>query len=97
FSFLKYLCIVLPGSILGDLLVSNKDIANNFYTHEEQKKARMLALLGLAFVIFHVVTLYMRLLGFNLVGHVVFGILFLLFFTKNREAQFSFYTILISW
>ncbi len=97
FSFLKYLCIVLPGSILGDLLVSNKDIANNFYTHEEQKKARMLALLGLAFVIFHVVTLYMRLLGFNLVGHIVFGILFLLFFTKNREGQFSFYKILISW
>src|SRR5690606_9978736 len=83
--------------ILGDLLVSNKDIANNFYTHEEQKKARLLALLGIAFVIFHVVTLYMRLLGFNLVGHVVFGILFLLFFTKNREGQFSFYKILISW
>lgn len=97
FSFLKYLCIVLPGSILGDLLVKHRDIANNAYTDEEQQKARLLALLGLGFVAFHVITLYMRLLGLNLVGHTVFGVLFLLFFAKNNSGQFVFYKTLMGW
>ncbi|HMR18629.1 MAG TPA: DUF5009 domain-containing protein [Sphingobacterium sp.] len=97
FSFLKYLFIVLPGSILGDLLVRNKDITNNMYTDSEQKKARLLALLGLTFVVFHVVTLYMRLLQLNLFGHAVFGIAFFLFFKKNGKGQISFYKTLVGW
>ena len=97
FSFLKYLCIVLPGSILGDLLVRNRDITNNLYTDLEQKKARFLALLGLAFIVFHVVTLYMRLLQFNLIGHAAFGIAFFLFFKKYNQGQFAFYKSLVSW
>src|SRR5690606_8102991 len=90
-------CIVLPGSILGDLLVRNRDITNNLYTDPEQKKARFLALLGLAFVVFHVVTLYMRLLQLNLIGHAAFGIAFFLFFKKCNQGQFAFYKTLVSW
>lgn len=97
FSFLKYLCIVLPGSILGDLLVRNKEIANSMYTDIERQQARRLAVLGLSFVIFHVATLYMRLLHVNLLGHAVFGGLFFLFFKKNNDGQFTFYKTLVSW
>ncbi|SKB74135.1 protein of unknown function [Sphingobacterium nematocida] len=97
FSFLKYLCIVLPGSILGDLLISYKDITNQTFTNDERSKARLLAVLSFAFVVFHVVTLYMRLLHVNLLGHVVFAVLFYLFFRKNKEGQFAFYKILVGW
>lgn len=97
FSFLKYLCIVLPGSILGDLLLKNKDITNLAFSNKEQAKVRLLALMSLAFVVFHVVTLYMRTLEFNLVGHALFGLLFLLFFRKNKLGQFGFYKILVGW
>lgn len=97
FSFLKYLCIVLPGSILGDLLVNNREIANNPYVDGEQRKAWLLSVLGFAFVVFHVATLYMRVLHLNLVGHVIFGLLFFLFFKRNKKGKFSFYRMLIAW
>ena len=97
FSFLKYLCIVLPGSILGDLLVKYKDITNNLYTDVEQNKVRGVVLLSFAFIVFHVVTMYMRLLQFNLFGHVIFGVGFFLFFRKNNLGQFSFYKTVVSW
>lgn len=97
FSFLKYLCIVLPGSILGDLLIQNKDVTNYRYRDSERRNARWLAVLGLTFVAFHVATLYMRLLQLNLCGHVIFGIAFFLFFTKNHQGQFAFYKTLVSW
>lgn len=97
FSFLKYLCIVLPGSILGDLLITNKDITNRVFSDQERPKAGVLTLLCFAFVVFHVVTLYMRLLGLNLFGHALFGLLFLLFFRKYNEGQFAFYKTLVSW
>ncbi|MEJ5055399.1 DUF5009 domain-containing protein [Sphingobacterium sp. MYb382] len=97
FAFLKYLCIVLPGSILGDLLVKHKTITNNAYTLEEKAGARILALMGFAFVAFHVVTLYMRLLQLNLAGHALFGLAFYFFFRQRNEGQFGFYKILVAW
>lgn len=97
FSFLKYLCIVLPGSILGDLLVRHREITNRMYSDIERSFARFLAFFALAFVTFHVITLYMRSLEINLLGHVLFGAGFWLFFRKHREGQFSFYRTLVGW
>ncbi|TJZ61918.1 DUF5009 domain-containing protein [Sphingobacterium olei] len=97
FSFLKYLCIVLPGSILGDLLIQHKAIANNNYSGEDRSKVGLLSLLSLAFVVFHMVTLYMRLLHLNLLGHMLFVVSFYLFFKRNKNGQFSFYRLLIGW
>ncbi|SMG40718.1 DUF5009 domain-containing protein [Sphingobacterium psychroaquaticum] len=97
FAFLKYLCIVLPGSILGDLLITHRSVTNNAFTDEERPRVRLLALMGLAFVCFHVVTLYMRLLEVNLIGHTLFGVLFFLFFRNNDKGQFGFYKLLIAW
>lgn len=97
FGFLKYLCIVLPGTILGDMVVAQREITGKSYTPDEQSRAKLLSVLSLAFVVFHVVTLYMRLLHVNLFGHVVFGLLFFLFFKKNSTGQFAFYKTVIGW
>src|SRR5690606_14772154 len=97
FSFLKYLCIVLPGSVLGDLLVKNGTLANRLYTDEEKKKAQILVVLGLAFVVFHVVTLYVRTLTLNFVGHALFGLAFFLLLKREQGGMTSFYKTLIGW
>lgn len=97
FSFLKYLCIVLPGSVLGDLLVQNKEVANRFYTNEEHKKVRLLTLLGLAFVVFHVVTLYTRTLQLNLMGHVLFVVAFFFLLRTDNQGVLAFYKRLVAW
>ncbi|MCA5004384.1 DUF5009 domain-containing protein [Sphingobacterium bovistauri] len=97
FSFLKYLCIVLPGSILGDLLLKNKVIVQESYKDKEKSQAITIAVIGLAFVIFHVVTLYLRELNINLIGQGLFGVLFFLALNKYRDGQGSFYRTLIAW
>lgn len=97
FSFLKYLCIVLPGSVLGDLLVKNSNVANRQYTDEEKKKVQILASVGFIFLVFHVVTLYTRSLMLNLSGHALFGLVFYLLLKREQEGVTSFYKTLIGW
>lgn len=97
FSFLKYLCIVLPGSVLGDLLVHNGAVANRMYKDREKPQVQRLALVCLAFVVFHVVTLYMRTLSLNLVGHALFAVLFYALLHREKEGIFAFYKELIGW
>lgn len=97
FSFLKYLCIVLPGSVLGDLLISNGDVANRMYTNEEKRKTQLLAMVCFVFVAFHVLTLYMRTLTLNLWGHALFGVLFYALLRKEQDGVAVFYKKLIGW
>lgn len=97
FAFLKYLCIVLPGSILGDLLIKNKEIANSTYTVAEKPKAMILAFMAFFFVVFQVITLYLRELPLNLLGHAIFGLCFLLFFHYNQQGKFVLYRQLVGW
>jgi len=97
FSFLKYLCIVLPGSILGDLLLEQKHLVQQNYTADEKSKNSIIAIICLAFVVFHVVTLYVRAININLLGQVLFGFIFFLYFKYNTSGQASFYKILVLW
>lgn len=97
FSFLKYLCIVLPGSVLGDLLISNGDVANRMYTNGEKRKTQLLAVICFVFVAFHVFTLYMRTLTLNLWGHALFGVLFYALLRKEQDGVAVFYKKLIGW
>lgn len=97
FSFLKYLCIVLPGSVLGDLLIKNKALTAEEYTKTERSKIGLLVLLSFAFVAFHVTTLYLREMQLNLLGQALFGVIFFLYFKKNKEGQAPFYKTLITW
>lgn len=95
FSFLKYLCIVLPGSILGDLVLKYKAVTDKRYDKEDLKPVAIVAGVSFLFLIFHVVTLYTRALTLNLLGQSVFIALYFWFFNKRREGQIEFYKILI--
>lgn len=95
FAFLKYLCIVLPGSILGDLVLKYKADTNKLYASDEIREAGLLALVCFAFLLFHVVTLYTRDLSLNIWGHFLFVILYFIYFSREKKEQVSFYKILI--
>jgi predicted acyltransferase len=97
FSFLKYLCIVLPGSILGDLVLKYKEVTNKLYEPNEVKSVGVVALACFAFVVFHVVTLYTRELTINLIGHFLFVALYLWYFRNKNEGQIWFYKVLLGW
>src|SRR5690606_8065071 len=95
FSFLKYLCIVLPGSILGDLIWKNREIFQREFTSSERKATLILGTLSFLFVAFHVLCLYERWITVYLVGHVVFGILFYYFLKDRKEDKVVFYKQLV--
>lgn len=97
FAYLKYLCIVLPGSILGDFILQYKDVNTKEYDAEDRKKVKILVLLCLSFVVFHVVTLYMRTLQVNLWGNVLFGIAFYFVFWGTKSKYLLFYKLLVAW
>lgn len=97
FSYLKYLCIVLPGSILGDFLLQYKSINTNKYAANLKGSISRIVLWCFLFVVFHVVTLYTRTLTVNLIGHLLFGVLFYLSLRKNNEPYIAYYKVLISW
>lgn len=97
FSFLKYLCIVLPGSILGDLVLEFKAVTNKLYESQEVKQAGVVALASFASLVFHLVTLYIRDLNLNLIGHCVFIALYMWYFRDKSKGQLGFYKVLIGW
>ena len=97
FAYLKYLCIVLPGSILGDLLIQYKSTNTSAYDNASKRKIALIVLLSFFFVAFHVVTLYTRALQLNLIGHVGFGVAFYLLLRNNDDAYVAYYKVLISW
>lgn len=97
FSFLKYLCIVLPGSILGDLLVRNSETINKDYTSDEKKQVRQMVWISFLLVVFHLVTLYARMLSVNILGHLLIGLVFYVLFRKCNTGQTAFYKNLFGW
>ena len=97
FSFLQYLCIVLPGSILGDLLIKNSEVINRDYAAAEKKQVRQMVGISFLLVVFHLATLYSRMLDVNIWGHLLIGIMFYMLFRKYRTGQAAFYKNLFGW
>ncbi|GAO44077.1 DUF5009 domain-containing protein [Flavihumibacter petaseus] len=97
FSFLKYLCIVLPGSILGDLLVRDNEDNTPSGTAEETRQIHLLASVSLLLLVFHLVMLYTRMLRLDLGGHLLMGIAAGLLCRKWRTGQPAFYKNLFGW
>ncbi len=95
FAYLKYLCIVLPGSILGDLIWKNKTVFQTEFTASERKSTFVLAILAFLFVAFHVLCLYERWIALDLLGHVVFAVLFYLFLKDKKDDKIVFYKQLV--
>jgi len=97
FAFLKYLCIVLPGSILGDLLVKHNETINSDYADAEKKRIRLLVWISFLLIVFHVFTLYTRMLSVNICGHLLAGIVVYILFRKCRSSNVAFYKNLFGW
>ncbi|MVZ64719.1 DUF5009 domain-containing protein [Sphingobacterium sp. DK4209] len=95
FAFLKYLCIVLPGSILGDLIWKHKEIFQTPFTDEEKKSTAILATLGFLFVAFHVVCLYERWIMLDLIGHALFALVFYFLLKDKTVGKIAFYKQLV--
>lgn len=97
FAYLKYLCIVLPGSVLGDFLVEYKKVNTSNYPIGSKSRITLLVLISFLFIVFHVVTLYLRYIDINLLGHCLFGIVFYLLVHKNENSYVSYYKLLLGW
>lgn len=97
FAFLKYLCIVLPGSILGDLLVKYSETVNSDYAEAEKKQIGLLALISFLLVVFHLITLYARMLSVNICVHLLTGIVVYLFLRKCSTGHLAFYKNIFGW
>lgn len=95
FAYLKYLCIVLPGSILGDLIWSQKHLFQSPFSNYEKKQSALLAMLSLAFVAVHVICLYARWINADLIAHVLFIILFYWLLRNEKEGKLAFYKQLV--
>lgn len=97
FSYLKYLCIVLPGSILGDFILQYKEVNVTNYPKDDHRRIQVIVCLCFAFIVFHVVTLYCRSLELNLWGNIVFGIVFYQVFKGCKSDYLNYYKLLVAW
>lgn len=98
FSFLKYLCIVLPGSILGDLLLKYRS-----HSETEKKSWRraqnplFLASIILFLMIFNLYTLFERHIYLNLIGNTLSGIAGLIVLKKSEFHKVNLYRQIFRW
>lgn len=80
-GYLKYLNIVLLGTILGDILLKHKGQLQA--NPGEGSLLASVSLLSILFISFHVITLYMRELPLNRCGHLAFGLLYYLLLRRK--------------
>jgi len=97
FAYLKYLCIVLPGSILGDFILQYRDVNTKVYEQNDRKRVTVLVIICLSYVVFHVITLYTRSLQWNLWGNILFGFAFYAVFYGVTSKYLLFYRLLVAW
>lgn len=90
FYYLKYLFIVIPGSIAGEYLkewLNNK--TEDILPSLEKKKVALVLLLSIAIIVFNLYGLYMRCLLLNLIGTaILLSCLFLLLKGKDGNTMY---------
>ncbi len=90
FYFLKYLFIVIPGTIAGDFILqdfNNKSLevnANNKLFDNHKKVEMLLALLSVTLVVLNLYGLYTRALLFNFISTTIICIITLMICNKNN-------------
>jgi len=97
-DFLKYLFIVIPGTIAGDLLVrwlSDNDDENSKYASKQKIGAALV--LMLAFVLSNLICLFGRYLVLNLILNIIFGITGYFLLRKPTHSMSRFYFSLYKW
>ena len=97
-DFLKYLFIVLPGTIVGDLLV-------NWFADNEHQKSKLpskytmwsVLVLMLTIVLSNLICLYARFLTANLILNILFGIIAYYLLREQRHSLSRLYFKLYQW
>jgi len=97
FSFLKYLGVVLPGSILGDLLLNYRKEAEGRFEESDYRAAWSIALVSLLFVVLNVYTLYARELVANLAGNALLGVAGFFIVRNAGTGKLMLYRRLFQW
>ncbi|AKQ47741.1 hypothetical protein TH63_14535 [Rufibacter radiotolerans] len=95
FSFLKYLCIVLPGSVLGDLMIRYR--SNQEPAQEEGPSKILLGLLCLSLIVVNLYGLYTRQLGLTLTLDAVLSAAALWLVRKPASPQGELFRQLVGW
>jgi len=97
FYFLQYLFIVIPGTIVGDLIY--KLINSNVNDTEPEKNvyAYLILLLSIFIIIWNLFGLYNRHLILNLTGTILLLFLMFLIFSKTKSHLFIFYKSIFYW
>ncbi|NDP22717.1 MAG: DUF5009 domain-containing protein [Paludibacter sp.] len=97
-DFLKYLLIVLPGTIVGDLLVKWMSDDDNQKSKLPAKwKMWALLLLMFGFVISNLICLFSRLLELNLIINLLFGTIGLFLLREPKHSLSRLYYKLFQW
>ncbi|GAB2545919.1 DUF5009 domain-containing protein [Rufibacter soli] len=94
FMFLKYLCIVLPGSVLGDLLVKYRSTAAS---SEKGVSKGLLAVVCFAFILGNLYGLYTRQLGLTLALDAALSAAGLWLLRKPANVQEQLFQKLFGW
>lgn len=94
FMFLKYLCVVLPGTVLGDLMLKYKPTHSSRQTYISQS---LLGCLCFALIIVNLYGLYTRQVGFTLGVDAVLCLVGLILVRKPVSGQEKLWQQLFSW
>lgn len=97
FYFLQYLFIVIPGTIVGDLIYKwiKSDTKNDLI--ENKLLAYLILILSVFIIIWNLFGLYQRYLLLNLIGTILLLSTLFLIFNITKSELFNFYKLIFYW
>lgn len=97
FYFLQYLFIVIPGTIVGDLIYKwiKSDTKNDLI--ENKLLAYLILILSVFIIIWNLFGLYQRYLLLNLIGTILLLSTLFLVFNITKSELFNFYKLIFYW
>ena len=97
FYFLQYLFIVIPGTIIGDLILSYSRANINNNVSEKRIYAYLILGFSIAVILWNLYGLYNRFLLLNLLGTIFLLLLIIFVFLKTKSDLFKFYEKTFYW
>ncbi len=97
FYYLQYLFIVIPGTIIGDLIYKWMKSDSPTTDSDKSFSAILLFLFSSGIIIWNLFGLYSRMLLINLIGNIALLIIIYLILNKSKSDLFSFYKQIFYW
>ncbi len=97
FYYLQYLFIVIPGTIIGDLIYNWMKSANTNNYSDKKYLATFLLILSTGIIVWNLFGLYTRMLLMNLIGNIALLIIIYLILNKSKSELFIFYKQIFYW